>query len=58
MAHINVPAFGTSMIFRVPDDADMSGFLLSSVRSRADVQAQLNVYLASLGYNTDEYYKW
>ena len=58
MAHISVQAFGTAMIFRVPDDADMSGFHFAGVRSRADAQEQLNDYLKSLGYNSDDSYQW
>jgi hypothetical protein len=58
MAHISVPAFGTVMNFRVPGDADLSGFNLTSVKSRADVKEQLDDYLRSLGYEPDEYYKW
>ena len=46
------------MIFSVPDDADMSGFHFAGVRSRADAQEQLNDYLESLGYNSDDSYKW
>ena len=33
MAHISVHAFGIGMIFRVPDDADTSGFSLGSFKS-------------------------
>lgn len=58
MAHISVEAFGTVMNFRVPDDADMSGFAVASIWSRADVQEQLNDYLESQGYNLDDSYKW
>lgn len=58
MAHISVEAFGTVMNFRVPEDADMSGFSLASIRSRADVKQQLDDYLRGLGYDPDEYYKW
>ena len=58
VAHISVHAFGTAMIFSVPDDADMSGFHFAGVRSRADAQEQLNDYLESLGYNSDDSYKW
>lgn len=58
MAHISVPAFGTVMNFQVPDDADMSGFSLTSARSRADVKEQLDDYLRNMGYDPNEYYKW
>lgn len=58
MAHISVPAFGTVMIFRVPNDADMSDFGLSSWRSRKDVQRQLDDYLRRLGYDPADSYKW
>jgi hypothetical protein len=58
MAHISVSAFGTVMNFRVPDDADMSGFGFAGIRSRADAQEQLNNYLERLGYNPDDSYKW
>lgn len=58
MAHISVAAFGTVMNFRVPDDADMSGFHLAEISSRASVQEQLNDYLESQGYDPDDSYKW
>jgi hypothetical protein len=58
MATINVEAFGTVMIFRVPDDADMSGFHISSCRSRSDVQDQLNDYLEGQGYDPADAYRW
>lgn len=59
MAHISVQAFGTAMIFRVPDDADMSGFGgFAGIKSRADAQEQLNRYLESLGYDPADSYKW
>lgn len=58
MAHISVEAFGNAMIFRVPDDADMDGFSVSSWKNRADVQKQLNDYLESQGYDPDDSYKW
>jgi hypothetical protein len=58
MAHISVRAFGTAMIFRVPEDADMSGFSLGSIRSRKDVQGQLDEYLRNQGYDLSESYKW
>lgn len=58
MAHISVRAFGTVMIFRVPDDADMSGFGFAGFRSRADAQEQLNRYLESQGYDPKDSYKW
>lgn len=58
MAHISVQAFGTVMNFRVPEDADMSGFGFAGIRSRADAQAQLNAYLEGQGYNPAESYKW
>lgn len=58
MAHISVHAFGTGMIFRVPEDADMSGFSLRSIRSRKDVQGQLDEYLRNQGYDPSESYKW
>lgn len=58
MAHISVRAFGTVMNFRVPEDADMSGFSLRSIRSRKDVQGQLDEYLRNQGYDPSESYKW
>ena len=58
MAHISVRAFGTSMIFHVPKDADMSGFALGSIKSRKDVQRQLDEYLRDQGYDPSESYKW
>lgn len=58
MAHISVSAFGTAMIFRVPDDADMSGFAFAGFRSRADAQQQLDDYLESQGYDPADSYKW
>jgi hypothetical protein len=58
MAHISVPAFGTVMNFRVPEDADMSGFSLAGFRNRADVQQQLNTYLEGLGYDVSQSYLW
>lgn len=58
MAHISVHAFGIGMIFRVPDDADMSGFSLRSIKSRKDVQGQLDEYLRNQGYDPSESYKW
>lgn len=58
MAHISVRAFGTVMIFRVPEDADMSGFGFAGISSRADAQEQLNRYLESQGYNPDDSYQW
>ena len=58
MAHISVNAFGTVMIFRVPDDADMSGFGFAGIRSRAHAQEQLNDYLERQGYDPAESYKW
>jgi hypothetical protein len=58
MAHISVHAFGTAMIFRVPEEADMSGFSFAGFRNRADAQQQLNVYLESLGYDVSQSYLW
>ena len=58
MAHISVPAFGTVMIFRVPEDADMSGFSFAGFRNRADGQQQLNTYLEGLGYDVSQSYLW
>lgn len=58
MAHISVQAFGTAMIFRVPDEADMSGFGFAGIKSRADAQEQLNRYLERLGYNPDDSHQW
>lgn len=56
--HISVRAFGTSMIFHVPDDADMDSFVLESIRSRKDVQRQLDEYLRAQGHNPNERHKW
>ena len=58
MAHISVSAFGTVMVFRVPDDADMSGFGFAGIASRADAQKQLDRYLESRGYKPDDSYQW
>lgn len=58
MAHISVSAFGTSMIFRVPEDADMSGFSFAGIRNRADAQRQLDTYLEGLGYDVSQSYLW
>lgn len=58
MAHISVSASGTVMIFRVPEDADMSGFSFAGIRSRADAQEQLNRFLERLGYNPDDSLQW
>ncbi|MGQ0844332.1 MAG: hypothetical protein ACT4QF_09355 [Sporichthyaceae bacterium] len=58
MAHISVNAFGTVMNFRVPEDADMSGFSFAGIRSRADAQEQLNDYLKRQGYDPADSYKW
>lgn len=58
MAHIAVRAFGTAMIFKVPEDADMSGFSFAGFRNRADAQEQLNIYLEGLGYDTSQSYLW
>jgi hypothetical protein len=58
MAHISVLAFGTAMIFRVPEDADMDGFSFSGFRNRAEAQQQLNTYLEGLGYDVSKYYLW
>lgn len=55
---IGVRAFGTVMIFKVPDDADMDGFALAGIRSRKDAQQQLNKYLERQGYNPDESHLW
>ena len=46
------------MIFHVPDDADMDGFVVRSIKSRKDVKRQLDDYLREQGYNPDEYYNW
>jgi hypothetical protein len=58
MAHISVATFGTAMIFRVPKDADMSGFGFAGFRDRADAQQQLDNYLEDLGYDVSESYLW
>jgi len=58
MAHISVSAFGTAMIFRVPDDADMSGFGFAGFRNRADAQQQLDSYLQGLGYDVGQSSHW
>jgi hypothetical protein len=58
MAHISVPAFGTVMICRGPEDADMSGFSFAGFRNRADAQQQLNTYLEGLGYDVSQSYLW
>lgn len=55
---ISVHAFGSAMIFHVPDDADMDGFVVRSINSRKDVKRQLDDYLREQGYNPDEYYRW
>lgn len=41
---ISVHAFGSAMIFHVPDDADMDGFVVRSINSRKDVKRQLDDY--------------
>jgi len=46
------------MIFHVPDDADMDGFVVRSINSRKDVKRQLDDYLREQGYNPDEHYNW
>jgi hypothetical protein len=58
MAHISVLAFGTAMIFRVPEDADMGEFSFAGFRNRADAQKQLNTYLEGLGYDVSQSYLW
>lgn len=58
MAHISVRAFGTVMIFRVPEDADMSGLAFAGIRSRAAAQQQLDDYLEGQGYDPADSYKW
>lgn len=58
MAHISVLAFGSAMIFRVPEEADMSGFGFAGFRNRADAQAQLDTYLEGLGYDVSQSYMW
>lgn len=58
MAHISVRAFGTVMIFRVPEEADMSDFSFAGFGSRSDAQEQLNRYLESQGFDPNESYKW
>ena len=58
MAHISVPAFGSAMIFRVPEEADMSGFRFAGFRNRADAQVQLDTYLEGLGYDFSKSYLW
>jgi len=58
MAHISVRAFGTVMIFGVPEDADMSKFSFAGFRNRADAQQQLNTYLEGLGYDVSQSYLW
>lgn len=55
---ISVRAFGSAMIFHVPDDADMDGFVVRSIKSRKDVKRQLDDYLREQGYNPDEHYNW
>lgn len=58
MARINVSAFGTVMMFNVPDEADMSRFNFAGFRNRAEAQQQLDVYLESLGYDVSQSYLW
>jgi hypothetical protein len=58
MAHISVQAFGSAMIFRVPEEADISGFSFAGFRNRADAQAQLDTYLEGLGYDVSQSYLW
>ncbi|WP_336630986.1 MULTISPECIES: hypothetical protein [unclassified Microbacterium] len=58
MANISTKAFGADMIFRVPDDADTSGFALNGFGSRAAPQAQLDAHLEGLGYDPAETYLW
>lgn len=58
MAMISVHAFGTAMLFTVPDDADMSGFQFMGFQNRADAQQQLNTYLEGLGYDVSQSYLW
>ncbi len=58
MATISVSAFGTAMIFPVPDDADMSRLAFAGIASRAHAQEQLNRYLEGLGYNPDDWREW
>lgn len=56
--HFSVHAFGSAMLFRVPDDADMDKFTLSSIRSRKDVQRQLDDFLREQEFDPNDYYKW
>lgn len=55
---ISVRAFGSAMIFHVPDDADMDGFVIRSINSRKDVKRQLDAYLREQGFDPNDYYKW
>jgi hypothetical protein len=56
MADISVLAFGTAMLFRVPQDADRDGFSFSDFRNRAEARQQLNTYLEGLGYDVSQCY--
>lgn len=58
MASFAIKAFGTAMIFRVPDDADMTGFRYMGCRNRADAQRQINAYLESCGYDLSQSHLW
>lgn len=58
MAWISVPAFGTVMNFTVPNDVDASTFVVKSIRSRRDVQRQLDEWLVEQGYDPNDRYKW
>ena len=58
MAHISVRAFGTVMNFRVPENADMTGFAFAGIQSRADAQKQLNAYLERQGFDPAEAHQW
>lgn len=55
---ISVRAFGTLMLFHVPNDADMDGLVINSFRSRKDIQRQIDDYLRKQGYNPDDHYNW
>ncbi len=58
MATFGIRAFGTVMIFRVPEDANMANFDYLGCRSRADAQQQINTYLEGLGYDTSRSHLW
>ena len=58
MAHISVKAFGTSMIFRVPKDADMSELEFTGFKNRKQAQEQINEYLRARGYDPSRSHEW